>query len=105
MVEHGGFFFPDPSILSEQAKEEIRRDAIAKSLEIRANKWLLHLVIPVQGEPAWIVYETTGFDLIITTETEADAREMADKNETREIPGGIPHPWLSKEYSTATRLN
>ncbi|MBU1067067.1 hypothetical protein KKE60_04740 [Patescibacteria group bacterium] len=69
------------------------------------NTWLLHLIIPVPGKPAWIVYETSGFDLIITAETEAEAREMADKNETREIPGALPHPWLSKEYAIATILN
>ena len=72
--------------------------------------WLLRLCIAVPGEPPWVTYETTHLTLVVTAETEDEARAKADKYEEDEhrgkiVPEGVEHPWLSPQYSTVTKLS
>lgn len=71
-----------------------------------ANKaWKLHLVIGVEGQPAWITIDTLAYDLIVTAaETEDEARLIADKFDGQGVLFGVKHPWLLKSCSTCLRM-
>lgn len=69
------------------------------------KKWILRLIINPPGEPPYITYAASDFTLIVTAETEHDAREKADKHDDNGFKDrlgrfGIEHPFLSGEYST-----
>ena len=66
--------------------------------------WKLHLVIGVPGEPPWIVYDSSKYDLLIEAETEDEARKIADGYFKQEVLFEINHPFLSREFSTCREL-
>ena len=66
--------------------------------------WKLHLVIGVEGQPAYITINTVDYDLIVDAETEDEARAMADKVDGQGVLFGVRHPWLLKSFSTCLRI-
>jgi hypothetical protein len=67
--------------------------------------WLLELVIGVPGQPAWVTFGLSDLNLIVTADTEEQARKLADEsrpNVNDRTPGiVIEHPYLSRKYCRA----
>ena len=71
--------------------------------------WKLSLIIPVIGEPSYIIYNNKDLALVVEASTEEEARRIAeqyDAQNSRLIRGmkWDGHPWLSKEMCLVEKI-
>ena len=65
--------------------------------------WLLHMVVGVEGQPAYVTIDTSSCDIVVEAEMEDEARAIADRQQAGSL-FGVRNPWLLKSVSTCREL-